>query len=42
MVVPCDNNFLRCEVTQRPTERIEKFEYLPLDVEREVSRYIHM
>lgn len=40
MLVPCDDNILRCEVTQRKTYRVEKFQYLPIHIETELATLI--
>ena len=38
IVLPCENDYLRAEVTQRPTFSCSKEEYLHSKVERELSR----
>lgn len=40
MFVPCDNNQLRCAVTQRDTYKVDKFAYLPMAVEQSLTNLI--
>ena len=40
MVLPCDNPQLRAAATQRPNVYISKFDYLTLDVERDLTKLI--
>ena len=40
MVLPCDNPKLRAQATQRPNVYINKFDYLTLDVERDLTKLI--
>eukprot|EP00347_Sterkiella_histriomuscorum_P002829 403366641 len=41
LLVPCDNNILRCQVTQREPYKVEKFQYLPLHLEQELTNLIY-
>jgi Ca2+-binding EF-hand superfamily protein len=40
MVLPCDNPQLRAAATQRPNQYISQFDYLTLDVERDLTKLI--
>lgn len=40
MVLPCDNQSLRAQATQRPNQYISQFDYLTLDVERDLTKLI--
>mmetsp|Transcript_23466 Transcript_23466/g.17933 ORF Transcript_23466/g.17933 Transcript_23466/m.17933 type:complete len:170 (-) Transcript_23466:219-728(-) len=40
VVLPCDNTFLRAKATQRPNIIINKFDYLTLDIERDVTKLL--
>jgi hypothetical protein len=40
MVLPCDNPQVRATATQRPNAYIGKFDYLTLDVERDLTKLI--
>lgn len=40
MVLPCDNPSLRATATQRPNAYINKFDYLTLDVERDLTKLL--
>ena len=42
MLLPCDNPTLRAEATQRPTLVITQFDYLTLDVERDLTALIEL
>mmetsp|Transcript_21102 Transcript_21102/g.20265 ORF Transcript_21102/g.20265 Transcript_21102/m.20265 type:complete len:133 (+) Transcript_21102:106-504(+) len=38
LLLPCDNTFLRAKATQRPNVYINKFDYLTLDIERDLTK----
>ena len=40
MLVPCDNNFLRCEVTQRDTYKVDKYSFLSQQLEQLLTQLI--
>jgi len=40
LVLPCDNASLRAAATQRPNQFISNFDYLTLDVERDLTKLI--
>ena len=40
LILPCDNTVLRAKATQRPNMYINKFDYLTLDIERELTKLI--
>jgi len=40
ILVPCDNNYLRCQVTQRETRRVERQDFLPFPIETALSDLI--
>lgn len=40
MILPCDNPQFRAVATQRPNVYISKFDYLTLDVERDLTKLI--
>lgn len=39
-LLPCDNSGLRAKATQRPNVYINKFDYLTLDIERDLTKLI--
>ena len=42
VLLPCDNPDLRAEATQRQNYYIGKYDYLTLDLEREVTKLIEL
>jgi hypothetical protein len=40
MVLPCEDNFLRKVVQERPSFRVGRYEYLPRDIERGLADII--
>ena len=40
VILPCDNPYLRAVATQRPNVFINKFDYLTIDVERDVTKLL--
>jgi len=38
LLLPCDNKFLRASATQRPNVYINQFDYLTLDIERDLTK----
>ena len=40
MILPCNNPYLRATATQRPNVFINKFDFLTLDVERDLSKLL--
>ena len=41
MVLPCDQQYLRAQATQRQTYQVGIDELLPYDVERLLSKLVH-
>lgn len=41
MVLPCDNNYLRAQASQRDTYTVQETEFLPYEVERALVQLIH-
>lgn len=39
-ILPCDNPYLRAVATQRPNVYINKFDYLTIDIERDVTKLL--
>ena len=41
MLVPCDNEILRCKLTQKAPYRLEKQQTLPAPIQRELASLIY-
>lgn len=41
MLVPCDNEILRCKLTQKAPYRLDKQQTLPIPIERELASLIY-